>query len=763
MDAFTFDYALIDGWVIEDRQPFAIETETDKATIFALANGYQGARGVPEMVPARLPGLVGNHISGIYDSPSGDILDREMINLPDWRALRLSVDGAPLALEAAHTFIRRLDLRRGLLTQTIIWRTASGVTLTLNAERFISLVTLTLAAVRWQLEADRDCALTIESLLDLDVSNRFATHHFASSTLKATERGGQAEIITIERRYRVCIAVQHVLSVPAEWEHEQTGSALIHRCHCICRSGEPVVLAKWASVADSRFFGHDPAAVCAQTLDSARNDGYEAARETHSAAWADLWDDSDLIIEGDMQAQGAIRFCLFHLLANAPHSDRVSISARGLQGQDYWGSIFWDCEIYALPFFIYTQPSYARRCLLYRWHTLDGARRKARSLGFDGAYYAWQSQETGDETCALYVFDDPLTGEKLRSYFADEQIHISADIVYALRLYVEAAGDRALIDAHGLEIACEVARFFASRALYDVDSDTYHLRSVLGPDEYHERVDDNAYTNWLAQRAIETALRWLEGVDETNSAGWSWMPSLDERAAWRRLAARFYLPKPDAETKLIEQFTGYFDLEDVTPPIVRARLRHPDQYPGGLSGPYQTTQAIKQADVVLLLYLLRDTFADAVKRANWDYYEPRTAHDSSLSPMAYALMAADLGRVDWAYRYFMQTATMDLVGSGPHWNLGVHTAAMGGAWAVIVRGFCRLELAEAGVWLREWPLLPEGWSRVTFNVQWHGRRVRVETDGRQTTLTALDADVPLSHPGGHLRLDAGRSIVLPHR
>ena len=344
-----------------------------------------------------------------------------------------------------------------------------------------------------------------------------------------------------------------------------------------------------------------------------------------------------MVIEGDDQAQAALRFCLFHLLANAPHADQVSVSARGLQGQDYWGSIFWDCDIYVLPFFTSTQPDYARRSLLYRYHTLDGARRKAQGLGFRGAYYAWQSQETGDETCALYVFDDPRTGQKIRSYFADEQIHISADVVYALWQYVQAAGDWAFMADYGLEIACEVARFFVSRASYDADQDAYDLRTVLGPDEYHERVDNNAYTNALARFSINVALSALVTIHNRYPMAYEQVRtrialSDGEIAVWRTVADRLYVPLPDPATGLIPQFDGYFDLEDALPDAVRPRLAHPDLHPGGPLGPYQTTQSIKQADVILLLYLLRDQYSTAVKEANWHYYEPRTAHDFEPQP-----------------------------------------------------------------------------------------------------------------------------------
>ncbi len=191
---------------------------------------------------------------------------------------------------------------------------------------------------------------------------------------------------------------------------------------------------------------------------------------------------------------------------------------------------------------------------------------------------------------------------------------------------------------------------------------------------------------------------------------------------------------------------------------MQPRLRHPDQHPGGPLGPYQATQSIKQADVVLLLYLLRDEYDAAVKRANWQYYEPRTAHHSSLSPMAYALVAADLGLTEWAYRYFLRTATMDLLGAGPHWNLGVHTAAMGGAWAVVVHGFCGVELREDGLHVRERVRLPEGWQAVRFRLRWHGHPVDVRVDPHGVTLRAETGVVPVVAGEARFTLEAGKEV-----
>ncbi|HML20655.1 MAG TPA: glycosyl hydrolase family 65 protein [Aggregatilinea sp.] len=755
-----------DGFTLIDTAPYTPGDEVRKATVFALANGYMSSRGAPEWAALDVPGIVGHHINGIYDTPDGDVLKREIINLPAWTPMTLSVDGETLDLANAAHYTRTLDMRRGLLLQEIAWQTASGIGVTLHSERLVSMDRLHLGAIRWTLSASGDCAVTLDSKIDAGVSNRFAEGHFRAVEVEAHNADLLARALTIEPVYEVVVMAAHTQHGMdgGSLTGETAGSQCAAAYRFTLRADQPVTLDKFVAVYDSRFTSGDLDAHCRAELDEARAAGYEAVRETHADRWAALWADSDVVIEGDGEAQAALRFCLFHLLANAPHDERVSISARGLQGQDYWGSIFWDYEMYVLPFFTATQPGYARRSLVYRTYTLDGARRKARGLGYAGAYYAWQSQETGDETCALYVFDDPFTGEKTRSYFADEQIHISADIAYAVRAYVDATGDLDFLLADGLPIVCEVARFFASRMNKDAQG-RYHLLTVLGPDEYHERVDDDAYTNATAQASLDLALDLLDRAEEADPESAARMRAdLDlsevEMARWQDIATRLYVPEPDPATGLIEQFDGYFRLEDAPPDVVRARLDHPDRHPGGPLGPFQSTQAIKQADVVLLLYLLRERYSQAVKRANWEYYEPRTAHDSSLSPMAYALVAADIGRTEWAHRYFMQTAMLDLEGSGPHWNLGVHTAAMGGAWIAVVHGFCQAALDEDGVRFLGAPRLPEQWTRVAFKLVWHGQRVYVVVEGGRITLSTADGPIPVITPAGRQILRAGEPLIL---
>jgi nigerose phosphorylase len=762
----THPYTFSDGWLITDQPGYNLDHEVSKATVFALANGYMSSRGTPDHAPLGRPGVVGHHINGIYDSPTGDILQREMINIPAWTPIRLDIEEETGELV---DYARTLDMRQGLLRQTARWRTANGITATVTSERLVSLDRPHLALIRWQLQTDQTCRVTIRSAIDARVTNRFAATHFAASQAHADFTRSQVEIVTIEQQHRVLVMADHQITGVAStlrWKGESSTQWAANECRFVMRPDMTATLTKYIAVYDSRFAEGNLTELARGELAAARAAGYTALRAEHARRWADLWAESDVVITGDDEAQIALRFSLFHLLANAPHSDRVSISARGLQGQDYWGSIFWDCDIYVLPFFTYTQPDYARRCLLYRYHTLDGARRKARGLDFEGAYYAWQSQETGDETCALYVFDNPLTGEKIRSYFADEQIHISADVVYALWQYVRATNDLDFLADYGLEIACEVARFFAARSTHNAALDRYELRTVLGPDEYHERVDNNAYTNALARYSLEIALAALDQIRVENPTACDRLRNKialedDEIARWRAVAAGLYVP--DAENGLIAQFDGYFDLEDAPPDVVRTRLAHPDLHPGGPLGPYQATQAIKQADVILLLYLLRDRYSQAITETNWRYYEPRTAHDSSLSPLAYALVAADVGLTEWAYRYFLHTAMLDMLGTGPHWNLGVHTAAMGGAWLAVAHGFCQLDLRTDGVHLLGWPRLPEQWQRVSLPFVWHGQPVRLSTDGQTTTLSADTGPVPVVYPGGKAMLKPGGILTLEHK
>ena len=390
-----------------------------------------------------------------------------------------------------------------------------------------------------------------------------------------------------------------------------------------------------------------------------------------------------------------------------------------------------------MPVFLYTEPAIARNLLLYRYKTLDGARRKARRLGYQGAFYAWISGNTGDELCPSYFFRDVLTGRKIRNHFNDWQIHISPDIVYAIWKYYQATEDWLFIMEYGAEIIFEVARFLVSFAYFKEDKNRYEFLRVLGPDEYHENVDNNAFTNYQAQFTLQHAALIYRQLQETQPAVLATLAErlrLDEAEVqtWERMVKLIFLPAPDPHTLLIEQFDRYFELENTTPEVVKSRLLDPGEYWGWPNGVAVATQVIKQADVIQL-FCLHDTFSRAVIKTNYDYYQPRCQHGSSLSYSAYAIVAKRAGYLDQAYEYFMKTSTIDLYNaakavSGGTFIGGTHTAACAGAWQAAIVGFGGLTLQDEILCLD--PVLPKEWKKLAFKLAYRGGilAVQITTD-----------------------------------
>ena len=440
-----------------------------------------------------------------------------------------------------------------------------------------------------------------------------------------------------------------------------------------------------------------------------------------------------MVIEGDPEAQRAARYSVYHLLTLAPrHGEGASIAARGLSGQTYKGAVFWDTEMFLLPFYLYTDPDVARRLVAYRVKTLPGARRKAREYGFRGAFYAWESQETGDDACSDYNVTDVFSGRPMRTFFRDKQVHISADVAFAVWQVYSVLEDESVLLGGGAEVILECARFFYSYACYKPERGRFEIHDVIGPDEYHERVNNNAFTSRMALSTLEAAHRCVERLRKTHPeklrALLEQLGIEKELPGFEAMRRSLFVPQPDPETGLIEQFDGYFRLEDCTLGEVRSRLLDPKEYWGGQSGVASGTQIIKQADVLFLLWLFRAEFSRDVLRANWRYYEPRTEHGSSLSPCVYALTACETGNPDWGYPYFLQSASIDLKGGGKQFAGSVyiggsHPAASGGAWMVAAFGFAGLRFENGAPAVS--PRLPRQWDRLEFPLFYRGERYRI--------------------------------------
>ncbi len=735
------------GWDIAETT-FDPEQLITTGSNTMIGNGYLGYRGTfAEWAADRYVACI---VTDTWDTaPDGRWT--ELCNVPNGLYTVVRVDGAPLSLFDGVTsnYRRALDLRHGIFTRRQTWRGAHGKAITLAVERFASMHDVRLLAMRYTVTAEDDAQITLTTGIDGRVWS-LNGEHFRSYDLHQEPDLDLVESVTHEHAIRIAVAAGAVLSGArdAAMTQRQEDRRVLREWTFDLAAGESVTLTKMVQIVHSNDSA-DPRGQAVAAVRAASSEGYTAAKERHAARWDALWSTMDIAIDGDIEAQTLARFNLYQNAIATPRHARLPIGARGLSCQVYQGAAFWDQEIFNLPVFIYTQPQIARNILEYRYITLDGARRKAQNLGYYGAFYAWTSGKTGDELFPDYFFTDVLTGRPIHNHFNSWQIHISPDIVYAIWQYLEATGDWDFIVRYGAEIAFEVAQFIVARVHFKKDKNRYELIRLLGPDEYHENVDNNAFTMYQSQFAITRAVMIAEQMQRTHP---DQLAALMDRLAltwthvdaWREIADLILLPQPDPHTGVIEQFDGYFDLEDITPEKLRERLIHPDEYWGWPAGIAVETQVLKQADVLQLL-ALHDIFPRDVLRANFDYYAPRTEHGSSLSPSVHALIAAKADYPQQAYAYFHEGATIDLydnskkVMSGGTFLGGIHTAAAGAVWQMVVQGFAGFALRADGV-VHFTPRLPGTWDRLAFTLVLRGNVLRVELTPGALTVRAEDAN-----------------------
>lgn len=725
----------IDWTVIETGESQFNPTQLHhKETVFSLGNGYLGTRGsFEEGYSGAKPATL---INGIYDD--APLVSPELVNCPDWTSLVILIGDAHhpvprhrfrLDQGTILSYQRWLDLYRGVLTRRVRWQSPAGQILDLWFERFISLADPHVAALR--------CCLTpinFEAPIEVHASlNRYADNEgiFHWNWLDQTEA---EEVVSLHLQTR---HTQMELGMAARL----TVSDADRPMHPIGLQGCPTLIAKFEARPHHTvtlekvvtvFTSRDTTTPAeAARLKLAELPDYETLQVAHEAAWAEVWQTSDVVIEGDLTAQIAVRYNLFQLISSTPREDdRVSIPAKTLSGFAYRGHIFWDTEIFILPFLTLSQPALAKNLLNYRYHTLAGARRKAQALGFEGAMYAWESADTGDEVTPTWL---PACDSKrlVRIWCGEIEQHISTDIAYAVYQYWQATGDHQWMQDYGAEMLLDTAVFWGSRVEWNGEKDRYEIRDVIGPDEYHEHVDNNAFTNRMVQWHLQTAVKVLTWLREFNleravELSQQLQITADRLAQWQTVIDKLWIPQ-DTDRHIIEQFEGFFDLEDIN--LKDYEPRHKSmQAILGIEGANER-QVLKQADVIMLMYLLRaSAFVDAAEgydratmQANWNYYNPRTDHTygSSLSPAIHAALACDLNSLDEAYEHFMRSALVDLTDVRGNAAEGIHGASTGGVWQAVVFGFGGLRFTEAGPVAEA--RLPEGWTRLKFQVQWQGK------------------------------------------
>jgi kojibiose phosphorylase len=714
-----------------------LEKQTVTESIFTLGNGYIGSRGVPEEIPrGARPGtfFAGTFFAGLFDATGAQVT--ELVNAPNPIALQVAVGGEKLGLAAMEVLDHRriLDMRRGALFRETLYRTVVGRRkVRYQSFRFFSMANPHVAVLRVAITPiEQAMTFTVRSVVDTSATNmglvtEGTKRHFYIDAHETVNGANYLCTKTLEKEVLISYASMLTTTRNDRSRRQPKPSFEIR-----LEKNQTCVLTKYLSFYTSREVA--PRKIRSKalgTLARSAKAGFDAVFRRHVKKWEELWRVSDIQIEGDSDLQRTLRFNVYHLLiAGSPHTpDGTSIGARCLSGEGYRGHVFWDTELFILPFFIHTAPDLARKFLMYRFHQLESARENALARGYAGAMFPWESADTGkDETPSWHKNFD---GKVIEIHTMEQEHHITADVSRAVSYYFRTTEDTPFMLQAGLEMLLESARFWASRVKYNPQRRSYVINDVIGPDEFHENVNNNAYTNMMARWNLRIAQTYYEYLRRTRPGPVGRITKRlklqrSELTRWREIEKKLYFPLQNP-SGLIEQFDGY---------------RHKRKYPlpdidGSGLPRFPTavelerlgaTQFIKQADVVMLMYLLPELFTYEQIRKNFIHCEKRTLHKSSLSAPIHACVAARVGLRDLAYRYLRISAETDLKDVYGNTQEGIHAASLGGTWQAVVMGFCGLSV-QHGV-LHFDPHLPRQWRSLGCKISWKGGllAIRVEQD-----------------------------------
>ena len=748
-------------------------------TLFSVSNGYLGLRGNVE--EGRDTHTHGTYVNGFHETWTIQHAEeayglarvgQTMVNVPDPKTIKLYVDDEPLLLSAAdlESYERTLDMRAGLLTRDLIWRTSSGKRVRISSTRMTSLVERHLAVMTFEVEMlDGDASLVISSSI-LNRQDGSDEYNVSSAAMGEGIDPRQAE--SFEHRvlqprrhelvddrlllgYRctnskmtIATLAHHAIETDNGWtQRRSVEEDLAKQVYEIAaQRGRPVRVEKLVAVhTSSGVPPRELADRCGRTLNRAVSAGVSRLQREHAEQWERFWAESDVEVEGDPAVQQAVRWNLFQLGQATIRAGSQGIPAKGLTGTGYGGHYFWDTECYVVPFLTYTHPQAARNALRFRHGMLDEARLRAAELSQFGALYPWRT----------------INGHEASAYFqaGTAQYHLNADIAYALIKYLRATDDRQFLLYQGVDILVETARLWADLGFWQLNGDqSFHIHGVTGPDEYNTVVNDNFFTNVMARHnlaAAVEAVRDLQRSDPEQMARAVARLGLreDEVDMWERCARGMYVPY-DERTGIHPQDSHFLEREvwdlDATPADRRPLLLH--YHPLVI----YRFQVLKQADVVLALYLLGDHFSQQAKLADFDYYDPITTGDSSLSAVVQSIVAAEVGYHELALRYFYAGLFVDLADRHGNTADGVHVASTGGVWSALVGGFGGMRDHDGRLTFD--PRLPECWPSVTWRMRWRQARLRVRLD-REAITFVVEVGEPVTLSVRGEQMDVGSEEV----
>ncbi|MFP4638512.1 MAG: glycoside hydrolase family 65 protein [Spirochaetaceae bacterium] len=748
-------------------------------TIFALSNGFFGIRGTFE--EGRPAVQAGTYVNGFHETWA--IVHAEeaygfartgqtMINVPDATVLKLYVDDEPLYLPTARLieYERALDFRDGVLKRELTWSSPAGKRVRLNSRRLVSFEHRHLGAISYEISVDTDAPVVISSQLlnrqDSRPADEPGNGNGENDPRKARAFGfrvlnaenhfeDEHRIITGYRtknsRMTLGAGVDHIVETDNPWYHQRSWSEdngkLVFTFDA--RAHVPIRITKFFSYHTSRSVpSGELIDRCTRTLDRAMRDGYDHLEASQRSFLDYFWSRSDVLVDTETRVQQAVRWNIFQVCQAAARAETTGIPAKGLTGQAYEGHYFWDTEIYVHPFITYSESRIARNLLRFRYTMLEAARQRAKELSEQGCLFPWRT----------------INGEEASSYYAagTAQYHINADIAYAIKRYVDIRGDTQLLAEVGAEILVETARMWVGLGFFSPDTGAFHIHGVTGPDEYTTVVNDNTFTNLMARTNLRYAaevIPWLEQSDPDAYRRLVHDTDLrrDEIRQWQRAADEMFIPY-DSERGIHPQDANFLAKERwdfANTPL--------DHYPLLLN--YHPLviyrhQVIKQADVVLALVLLGNEFSLEEKRRNFDYYDPLTTGDSSLSACVQSILAAEIGYEQKALEYFQYGLLMDLANVAGNVVDGAHIASAGGVWMSLIYGFGGMRDFDGELSFD--PRLPAAWHRLRFPLRFHAREIRVEITHDLLTFELIQGDpLPVTVYGTQYNLEPDSPVEVP--
>ena len=738
------------SWIIEETSFH--EKYTGKCeSIFTQGNGYLGLRNSLE--ERYVDTVRGMFITGTFNKASKEEAT-ELPNVSDIVNMEIELNGERFSMteDNLKEYSRTLNLYTGETCRNVLWEGKNGNVVQLSFHRFVSYKNVHVIGAYVEIKpVNCDVKATVVSGINAQVTNHGAQHLTEFSKRAFEEKFLQMGMVTTESAVSIAVSTVHKVFQSGKYTEDAASKIIDDRrkihaeIQLVIPQGETARVEKISTVHSSRDLeyvasGKEPEGenVCRDGLNNlkeAEEKGYETLLEESKKVWEKIWKKQDIQIDSkEDDAQIAVRFALYHLQIMVRREDnRVGIGAKALSGEGYKGHSFWDTETFIFPYFQMAEPKTARTLLEFRYKGLYGARKKAIENGYKGAMYPWEAAWVSDGEVTPYVIGVNVhTGEPMICLTGVIEQHITSDIIFALWQYYAATDDQDFMDRYGYEMTIETARFWNSRLEWIEENNRYEIRDVIGPDEYKEHVDNNAYTNYMAHENMRLAAQVIACIRDEKKDIYGKMQKLmqEEGTSLEQLEEelkdkmkKLYLPQPDEKTGIIPQFDGYFDLKEIDLSVYKNASVVGTIFHDYSGEDVQGMQAGKQADIVELLYQMEDITTPDNKAKNYVYYEARTLHDSSLSKAIHSITACDLGMEKEAYDMFMSAALTDLGQEMKSSDAGIHSANMGGVWQDVVMGFGGIRIRDGH--LRIAPNCPKQWEKFTYPLYWKGNELHI--------------------------------------